>query len=325
MPNAPSQILAKASRTRRFTPTKRSFDLALPLLPLLLLLLLSLSFAPIAQAEPIYYCGQLSSEQAGGATGYFQMYSISGSTTYTFEFDLKDFNSTCDFSGGLKYQIKTYWNDNSSTSAYGARCGNYYTGGTYDPGFACSEYSQYASTDCVDLNRTTAQGYTYECTTTAYGEGEYALCEKGDLSSKFGIAMPLSDDSTYFVSTTGPFVSSLDDYDPPYPGNWKNPDEDSLSWSSVVFSCNDNAERLFCADLTKSTSSCDTGTDDEIYWTTWDIILLTLGIAIILAVATFIFLHFLPTIRERQIDEAKIMEWEEASASASDKETEPLI
>lgn len=194
--------------------------------------------------------------------------------------------------------------------------------GHYDPGLACSDSSHYAETDCVDLNRTSSQGYTYECTTANYQAGLYSLCEKGDLSSKFGVAYPTFNDSNYFVSPTSFFTSTLIDYDAPYPGNWKNSDQNTGPWASIVIHCNEDGSRLICAELTKSESMCyEDDSDDTYYFTTWDIVLIVVGCVLFVACVALIMYWYVPRIIEESAEEAMEKNREEAKRA----ETAPLL
>ncbi len=124
------------------------------------------------------FCATFSNSQASGATGYFAMEIIDGYARYSYNLNLTSFTlaSTCSLSsGGLKYHIHSYWTNTSVSSAAGpTSCGSSYLGGHYDPNYACSASSQQITSGCVNLGRTSSQGYTYSCNTTSYNEGYYS-------------------------------------------------------------------------------------------------------------------------------------------------------
>lgn len=91
-----------------------------------ILLLLS---ARVHAVDDTYYCGQFDSDTTNGADGYFQIYSVDGVSTYTYEIDLKKFSTTCDLNNGLTYHIHSYWKNDNYTSTYEDECGSFYTGG----------------------------------------------------------------------------------------------------------------------------------------------------------------------------------------------------
>jgi hypothetical protein len=91
------------------------------------------------------------------------------------------------------------------------------------------------------LNRTSTTTYAKDCNPTNYGKGEYALCQVGDLSGKFGYAVETFTGSKLFVRST-----ILTDEQPPYVSNFLTSDSISTKWSSIVFHCSTGA-RLVCA------------------------------------------------------------------------------
>eukprot|EP01035_Chromulina_nebulosa_P019720 gene19720-25648_t len=183
---------------------------------------------------------------------------IDGVGYYYFDLNLDNFSSDdaseCDFpNDGIKYHIHSYWTNTTTTSSAGTTyCGNSFTGGHYDPSFACSTASQNYTTACTNLDRIPSEGYTYTCTPEIYSTGGYASCEIGDLSGKFGIVYPT--EGTVQFSTSDPLVDTNPPYEVSYEANVKN----SLKWSSVVFHCgNSEAPRLVCAELsTENLNSC---------------------------------------------------------------------
>lgn len=155
--------------------------------------LLLLVFAPFF-TQSIQYCAHFPGDD-GFMIGYYKMTINDGRASHSFALDLSVFkdSSDCDLSNGLYYHIHTSWSpvDSTRTSGVGAiDCGATVTGGHYDPNLACSASSQDASGLCIALNRTSAFGYTYNCTSAAYVAGTYSHCEVGDLSGKFGITYP---------------------------------------------------------------------------------------------------------------------------------------
>mmetsp|Transcript_3297 Transcript_3297/g.2934 ORF Transcript_3297/g.2934 Transcript_3297/m.2934 type:complete len:295 (-) Transcript_3297:33-917(-) len=201
-------------------------------------------------SECSQYCATITAEEAGDATGYFAVDIVDGVGYYYFDLNLDNFDSAdasdCDFTTyGLKYHIHSYWtNPNTTSSAGSTYCGAPYTGGHYDPTFACSTSSQNYTTACTTLGRIPSDGYTYTCTPEIYSDGDYASCELGDLSGKFGIVYPT--EGTVQFSTSDPLVDTNPPYEVSYETNVKN----SLKWSSIVFHCGTSAApRLVCAEL----------------------------------------------------------------------------
>lgn len=126
-----------------------------------------------------YYCGYIDRSEAQGAHGYFMMKSGKGEMAYSMRIDMSKFNNSgdCDLSQGISYHIHSYWTNSSVDSSAGDYCGSDYTGGHFDPGLACSSKSEYASTYCADIGRTSDNGYEYSCSTDMYSSKKYALCE----------------------------------------------------------------------------------------------------------------------------------------------------
>lgn len=125
------------------------------------------------------YCGTFRAEEAGDASGYFAMKISNGEAKYSFDVDLTSFalTSACPtlLTSGLKYHIHSYWKNTTVSSSAGSKyCGSSFTGGHYDPNYACSASSQGASSGCVNLNRTSSRGYSYTCNTTINSAGEYS-------------------------------------------------------------------------------------------------------------------------------------------------------
>eukprot|EP01035_Chromulina_nebulosa_P020958 gene20958-27162_t len=178
-----------------------------------------------------------------------------GHAMYSYKLNLTNFAlaSSCSLSSsGLKYHIHSYWTNGSVTSSAGSTyCGSAYTGGHYDPNFACSSSSQEISSGCVNLGRTSSQGYTYSCNTTLYKEGDYSNCEVGDLSGKIGIMYPQANSLLFSANTTAI------DYLPAYIANYKTSIKNAIMWSSIVFHCGANNNRLLCASFSNTdTAAC---------------------------------------------------------------------
>ena len=154
---------------------------------------------------PNGFVSNFDSVDTGGVSGSFQYYinqhgqgeySWSLTMDSNFQFSASAVTAGCSIesvkANGLKYHIHTYWTNTTDSSN---QCGTATTGteNHYDPYLACSASSQYISTHCVNVSRTAAAGYTYACNPTVYANGSYALCEVGDISSKFGNMYPTGD------------------------------------------------------------------------------------------------------------------------------------
>ena len=79
----------------------------------------------------------------------------------------------------------------------------------------------------------------------------------GDLSTKTGVIYE-TDTGTLLFS-----ASNVKDYNPPYVGNYKQSDDISEMWSSIVIHCNEDASRLVCANMIYSSSKCDTHYEED--------------------------------------------------------------
>ena len=192
------------------------------------------------------YCGSLTSSTAQGVTGYLSMTVGDGIALYNVNLDLSKWENTtyCDLNKGISYHLHTKWTSATSNSNYGSLCGKDYLGGHYDPNFACSNFSEAASSYCPGLNRTVSTGYTYTCNPSVYTEGNYFKCEVGDISGKFGI---LYSQGKNIFGSSGKFVQ---DNQPPYAASYAQTSHPLfLGWSSVIFHCNADNARLFCAKM----------------------------------------------------------------------------
>lgn len=131
------------------------------------------------------------------------------------------------------YHIHTKWTNTTSNSAAGSTlCGPTVAGPHYDPNLACG----YSSASCTALGRTPA---SYNCTKQAYNAGNYAQCQVGDLSGKFGIVYGVN--NVYSQA-----ASVVYDFQPPYAANFLVANAISSAWSSIVFHCNDGSRQV-CA------------------------------------------------------------------------------
>lgn len=199
------------------------------------------------------YCGTISPSEANGASGYYAMEIQNGMAEHSFSVDLTDFSSSvyCPLSSqiGLNYRIHSYW-VSSQASAGASSCSHTYTGGSYDPFYACSSSSANVNSRCTSLKMTVTKGYTYYCNSTSFSSGQYSNCELGDISGKFGQVYSENSNAIY---TSGNLV----DYFPPQLSDYRNGDE---LWASIVFHCGYGNQPLFCASLSsKSLTSCFSG------------------------------------------------------------------
>ena len=201
------------------------------------------------------YCAPVSVETAAGldnaVSGYFSARIVNGLAKYAFSVDLSKVTN-CDFTAfpQVLYHIHT----NSvydATKTPTMSCTN--AGFHYDPDLACSPDSAASSTYCPALNRTLAQGYTYNCSAAAevpFYDTPTGRCEVGDLSGNLGL-VPVS--ATMNVRPTVP----LFDAQPPYVYNFNRSTADiSAGWRSIVFHCGDATHtRIACGDF-QMNSSC---------------------------------------------------------------------
>lgn len=202
-----------------------------------------------ASADGIHqYCATI---QASGALGHVSMEISNGVAQYLFNLDVNSLTTsglTCDYAKGLSFHVHSYWNTGASTSSVAyPTCASSITGLHYDPNFACSSKSQQASTGCVSLNRYSPH-YNYTCNSTVFSEqGQYSLCEVGDLTGKFGTIYPKSSSNLQFAITS-PWTDPV----PPYPYNFDRADLASNMWSSIVFHCKSPSAYLLCAKLSST-------------------------------------------------------------------------
>lgn len=123
-----------------------------------------------------------------------------------------------------KWHIHVKWPDTNATSAALAQCAKDVTGNHYDPLFACGANSEYAGTaNCTNK--------TYSCDAAKYA-ADSTVCEKGDLSGKFG-SLKLDADKKVngsWVDEHYPLVS-----------------ENTAQWNIVLHAGCGGAPRLACA------------------------------------------------------------------------------
>lgn len=128
------------------------------------------------------------------------------------------------------WHLHALWK-NRMDSAFMDSCGPLYTGGHYDPTFACGKASQYANSKmCKERTK------LYRCTPETYHEHGIS-CEMGDFSGKFG-PLQVTDKNKMVLR------SNVDYFFPPL-GLRDN------QWSLVVhLQCPEHGNpRIFCAKL----------------------------------------------------------------------------
>ncbi|GMF42662.1 unnamed protein product [Phytophthora fragariaefolia] len=136
-----------------------------------------------------------------------------------------DNNCTSDTVTSWKWHIHTKWNSTLSSDSF-KQCAKAATANHYDPLRACGPVSEYnTEPECE------AKGNSYACNPANYTANP-EVCEKGDLSGKFG-AFKLAEDAT---------VS----------GQWTDehfplPSENTESWSIVLHAMCGQESRISCA------------------------------------------------------------------------------
>jgi hypothetical protein len=197
-------------------------------------------------------CFQADFDSVTGVKGYFRMEIGESQAQYTYDFEFNNF-APCDHKLGLLYHIHVNWTaaEDASTS-----CGQ--TGRHYDPTLACAPASASVN-ECSQLGRTSAQGYQYSCLTTQFSQGNYFLCEVGDLSNKLGVMYPVIN------GNTAAYKGSLIDPYPVTPINYDNQTGIAKPWKSFVFHCPSTTNRILCGLLkpvvcSASSESSSTGT-----------------------------------------------------------------
>lgn len=142
------------------------------------------------------YCASF--EENDSIKGYFALISRSESQRFMYDIEITDLQSFCDLSQGVAYSIHTKWPSTTKEdgtikkSAMGDKCSVSNIGGHYDPGLACSTYSQsYYDGKCEAIERI-GPDYEYNCSADSIKDGNIVWCEAGDLSGKHGIIYPIS-------------------------------------------------------------------------------------------------------------------------------------
>ena len=141
----------------------------------------------------------------------------------------------------LSYHLHTKWALDEDY-AIGADCGPDYTGGHYDPYFTCGPATAVSDEICSAIY---GEDPNYTCS-TAYADSEYAECEVGDLSGKYGALTVL--DGKAADSPPGDPVAALD-----YQYVDRNSDSDDPEiFASVVFhNAVAGAPRVLCGRLVR--------------------------------------------------------------------------
>ena len=223
----------------------------------LILVLVTIFICCSATTPTKKYCATFNADETGGAKGYFAMEisGVGGWALYKYDVDMSGSSvlDGCDLNKGIAYHIHQKWKGTGSpqsTSAAGSEgniCND--ADGHYDPNFACGPKSQwYGSGYCRDLSRTS--GYNYNCA-TEFKKGDYASCEVGDLSGKFGVAPVNSDDKSIAANLL---------YDPLPPYAYNHDFQFAINapgntWESLVLHCDKQGAlgyRILCAQFVKS-------------------------------------------------------------------------
>ncbi|KAG2526924.1 hypothetical protein JM16_002764 [Phytophthora kernoviae] len=189
------------------------------------------------------YVYKFDAATAGGVDGSIQVkYAGDNSTTATItaalDFSGVDQAKIAAFDGNCtedvtsyKWHIHTKWNSTQSSDSF-KQCSKAATGNHYDPDHACGSASEY-----IDLPECKAKSKSYACSPSNY-TSDPTVCEKGDLSGKFG-AFKLGEGASVSEEWT----------DEHYP----LPSENTDSWSIVLHAvCGKEAPRISCAVGAKS-------------------------------------------------------------------------
>lgn len=191
-------------------------------------------------------------EDVTGVSGRFDLkIDQTDNVSYEWSLDANNFVSpnSCDLSAGLAYHIHSNWDENDENSAFFGDCGSDQTGGHYDPFLACGPATSNTA-ECTALGRTRND---YMCDAAKYADGEYQLCEVGDLSGKFGKMMPESAADLTFKDEV------ILDHLGPLQANYDVTEEGiRKSWLSIVFHCTTDYSRQFCAKFLRSSVSSKT-------------------------------------------------------------------
>ncbi|KNC80880.1 hypothetical protein SARC_06779 [Sphaeroforma arctica JP610] len=205
--------------------------------------LLGLVAAASVLADPILVSTQNNSMVEGNVT--FEEQS-SGGLTWAANLTLLDAGLTtyddCISADGKSIDLNWHvhvgrpTSDDAVGSECGATAGDPPVGGHYDPNYACGSSSNEQDT-CTELNKTSSNGYTYDCNPSTY-LSDPSVCEVGDYSGKFGAMkfMYSADNTTATAEASGsdPFGPTLSE----------------ITNMSIVFHC--ASPRLFCATMLAS-------------------------------------------------------------------------
>ncbi|EGZ15023.1 hypothetical protein PHYSODRAFT_508297 [Phytophthora sojae] len=207
----------------------------------------SAAFVALATAQPSFVY-KFDADTAGGVDGSIQVkYKGEDSSTATITASLdfsgvdqaaiKEFDGNCtEDVTSWKWHIHTKWSSTQSSDSY-KQCSKAATDNHYDPLRACGSASEYiAEPECK------AKSKSYACSPTNY-TSDPLVCEKGDLSGKFG-AFKLGEGYTVSEEWT----------DEHYP----LPSENTDTWSIVLHAvCGKEAPRISCALGTKGEAAAD--------------------------------------------------------------------
>jgi hypothetical protein len=179
-----------------------------------------------------------------GKYGTFELYTSPDDSKMNWYLYLENINELStelglDFKiSSLNYHLHQQWTWEGNTWAYGENsCGSFYTGGHYDPYFACGPASGVSDQTCQDIGKGKDQ---YSCT-GAYDDAMYDKCEVGDLSGKYG---------QIFIDGDGKGDKWVQDDPLPaldyhfVPGTTNNPPD---RFSSIVLHL--GAQRVLCGQL----------------------------------------------------------------------------
>ncbi|RLN87458.1 hypothetical protein BBJ28_00017194 [Nothophytophthora sp. Chile5] len=199
--------------------------------------LCGLAAATIAAAQPTYVY-QFDAASAAGVDGSIQVkYASESSSTATItaalDFSSVDQTALATFDGNCteavtayKWHIHVNWNSSLSSDSF-KQCSKAATGNHYDPLYACGANSEYA-----DSAQCKAKTTGYTCSPSNY-TADPLVCEKGDLSGKFG-SLNLGDNQ----EVAGEWTDM----------NYPLPSENTDTWSIVLHAvCGSQTPRIACA------------------------------------------------------------------------------
>ncbi|KAG7383587.1 ATP-dependent DNA helicase Q4 [Phytophthora boehmeriae] len=196
----------------------------------------------VVAAQPSYVY-KFDAATAGGVDGSIQVkYAGEDSTTATItaalDFSGVDQAEIAAFDGNCtedvtsyKWHIHTKWSSTQSSDSF-KQCSKAATDNHYDPDHACGPASEY-----IALPECKAKSKSYACAPDKYAS-DPKVCEKGDLSGKFG------------AFTLGEGYSVSEEWTDE---NYPLPSENTDSWSIVLHAvCVKETPRISCAVGTKS-------------------------------------------------------------------------